>query len=101
LVPSAVIASATTTHRSAMCSPSSMSTLMSSSLKSRLISSASAVSVWRTNRREIAERLVDFASAPTWAPTGSAVRACRRVATPASIRSITTWVSRSSAAKCA
>jgi len=65
------------------------------------ISSASAVSVWRTNRREIAERLVDFASLSTWVPTGSAVRACRRVATPASIRSITTCISMSSAAKCA
>jgi hypothetical protein len=93
------MASATTTQRSAMCSPSSMSTLMSSSARSRAISSASAVSVWRTNRRETAERLVDFAVVLTCSPTGSAVRACRRVATPASIRSITTCDSRSSAAK--
>jgi len=33
-------------------------------------------------------------------PTGSAIRACRRVATVASIRSSTTCDSRSSAAKC-
>ncbi|SHY37348.1 Uncharacterised protein [Mycobacteroides abscessus subsp. abscessus] len=68
-------------------------------LRSRAISSASAVSVCLTNRREIAERLVDFASLSTTVPTGSPTRACRRVATPASIRSITTRVSASSAAK--
>src|SRR6202171_3113371 len=72
LVPSAVMASATTTQRSPRCSPSSMSTLMSSPVKSRAINSASAVSVWRTNRREIAERLVDFACLSTRVPTGSA-----------------------------
>jgi hypothetical protein len=77
-----------------------MSTLMSSPVKSRAINSASAVSVWRTNRREIADFDVDFCSTLTCVPTGSAVRACRRVATPASIRSITTRVSMSSAAKC-
>ena len=54
---------------------------MSSSLRPRLISSTSAVSVWRTNRREIVERLVDFACSTTYLPTGSAARACRRVAT--------------------
>jgi hypothetical protein len=76
-----------------------MSTVMCCPVRSRDIKSASAVSVWRTNRREIAERLVDFASLSTGVPTGSAARACRRVATPASIRSITTCVSTSSAAK--
>jgi hypothetical protein len=90
--------SATTTQRSAMCPPSSMSTAMSSPDRSRAISSASAVSVWRTNRRETADFDVDF-WLQTASPTGSPVRACRRVATPASIRSITTGVSRSSAAK--
>jgi hypothetical protein len=44
---------------------------------------------------------VDFCVALTLAPTGSAVRACRRVATPANIRPITTCVSMPSAAKCA
>ena len=100
LVPSAVMASATTTHRSAMCSPSIISTWMSSPAKSRAISSASAVSVCLTNRRDTAERDTDFCLPCTWSPTGSAMRACRRVATPASIRSITTRVSRSSEAKC-
>jgi hypothetical protein len=98
-VPSAVMARATTTHRSARCSPSSISTLMSSSPRSRVISSPSAVSVCLTNRRDTADRLVDFALRSTGAPTGSAARACRRVASPASIRSSTTWESRSSAAK--
>ena len=73
---------------------------MSRSVRSRAISSASAVSVWRTNRREIADFEVDFSVLLTFSLTGSPVRACRRVATPASIRSITTWVSTSSAAKC-
>ena len=68
-------------------------------VRSRDIKSASAVSVWRTNRREIADLLTDFCVPLTFSLTGSAVRACRRVATPASIRSITTCVSTSSAAK--
>jgi hypothetical protein len=54
-----------------------------------------------TNRREIADFDVDFCVLVTCSPTGSAVRVCRRVATPASIRSITTRVSMSSAPKCA
>ena len=73
---------------------------MSSPARSRPINSASAVSVCWTNRREIADRDVDFCTPLTRSPTGSAVRAFRRVATPASIRSITTWASMSSAAKC-
>ena len=74
---------------------------MSSPARSRAISSASAVSVCLTNRREIADFDVDFCVLVTCSPTGSAVRVCRRVATPASIRSITTRVSMSSAPKCA
>ena len=74
---------------------------MSSPVSSRAISSASAVSVCLTNRRETADFDVDFCAPPlACSLTGSAVRACRRVATPASIRSITTRVSTSSAAKC-
>jgi hypothetical protein len=69
--------------------------------QARAINSASAVSVCLTNRREIAERDVAFCVPVTCSPTGSAVRACRRVATPANIRSITTRVSTSSAPKCA
>ena len=93
------MASATTTHRSAMCSPSIISTLTSVSDRSRAISSASAVSVCLMNRRETADLLVDFEALVSCSPTGSATRACRRVATPASIRSITTCASRSSEAK--
>src|SRR6266498_2282588 len=100
LVPSAPMASATTTQRSLRCSPSSISTLMSRSVRSRASNSASAVSVSRTNRRETADLLVDLAVVSTCSPTGSATRACRRVATPASIRSSTTALSWSSAAKC-
>src|SRR5512144_2445127 len=99
LVPSAVLASATTTHRSAMCSPSSINTLTSSSVRSRAISSASAVWVCLTNRRDTADLEVDFAVFAACSPTGSPTRACRREATPASIRSNTICVSRSSAAK--
>jgi len=51
---------------------------MPAPVRSRAISSPSAVSVSRTNRRETAERLVDFAVASTCSPTGSAARACRR-----------------------
>src|SRR4051794_33649747 len=98
LRPSAVIARATITHRPAMCSPSSISTLMSCSDRSRDSSSASAVSVSFTNRRETADRPVERAPSSTSVPSGSAIRACRRVATPASIRSSTTCPSRSSAA---
>jgi hypothetical protein len=54
-----------------------------------------------TNRREVAERDVDFAPSTTSAPTGSSVRACRLVATPASIFSITTADSWSSAVNAA
>jgi len=42
------------------------------------------------NRRDTAERDVDDALASTAAPTGSFAARCRRVASPASIRAITT-----------
>jgi hypothetical protein len=45
------------------------------------------------NRRETADRLVAVAFSTTADPTGSAAAVCRRVASPASIRSITTAVS--------
>jgi hypothetical protein len=44
-------------------------------------SSASAVSVSFTNRRETADRPVDVAPSTTALPMGSAIRAGRRVAT--------------------
>jgi hypothetical protein len=97
-VPSAVIARATTQHRSAGCSPSTISTLMSNVDRSLDSNSARAVRVQATNRRETADLLVPAAAAITSAPTGSPVPTCRRVATPASIRCITTRPNRSSAA---
>jgi hypothetical protein len=92
-VPSAVIAGATTQQCSAMCSPSIINTLMSSPVRSRVSSSARAVLVCAMNRRLTAERLVALATSATACPTGSAAATCRRVANPASIRSITTRVS--------
>jgi hypothetical protein len=53
-------------------------------------SSVNAVSLCLSSRREIAKQLPDFVSRQTFASTGSVVRACRRVATLTSIRSITT-----------
>src|SRR3954464_1282792 len=82
LPPSAVIARATITHRPAMCSPSSISTVMSCSDRSRDSSSASAVSVSFTSRRETADRPVERAPSSTSVPSGSAIRACRRGAAP-------------------
>ena len=46
-----------------------MSTLTSSPARSRAINSASAVSVCWTNRREIAERDIDFCTPLTCSPT--------------------------------
>ncbi len=76
-----------------MCSPSIISTLKSSPDRSRASNPANAVFVWAMNRRETAERLVALAASCTACPTGSAAAVCRRVANPASIRSITTAVS--------
>jgi hypothetical protein len=50
---------------------------------SRDNNSASAVGVWATNRREIADLLVLVAAAATVTPTDSSIRNCRREATPA------------------
>ena len=49
------------------------------------------------NRLEIDDFDVERDFASSSAPTGSLTNACRRVATPASIRSSTTRLSRSSA----
>lgn len=72
---------------------------MSRADRSAARSSARAVLVAATNRRDVADREVDFAASVTPSPNGSSVRACRLVATPASIFSMTTAVSWSSAAK--
>jgi hypothetical protein len=78
--------------------PSTINTLMFSGDRSRAIRSASAVLVAAMNRRLTAERLVAVACSCTSRPTGSPAATCRRVARPASIRSMTTAVSWSSAA---
>jgi len=92
-VPSAVIANATTARCSARCSPSTINTLIFKGVRSRASRSARAVFVAAMNRRDTAERLVAVACFCTPAPTGSAAATWRRVANPASIRSITTAVS--------
>jgi hypothetical protein len=67
--------------------------------RSRLMSSSRAALVLATKRRLTDERDVEDASASTASPTGSLAARCRRVARPASMRSITTVASRSSSAK--
>jgi hypothetical protein len=79
--------SATTQVCSPKCTPSTMNATKSSPDRSRLISSASAVSVAATNRRETADLLVADAASSTAAPAGSRPRAQRRGDRPASIRS--------------
>ena len=61
LVPSMPIPSATTQHGSAKCTPSIINATRSSPDRSAASSSASAVSVAATNRRETADLLVDDA----------------------------------------
>ena len=94
-VPSAVMTRATTTIWSATLSPSIISTAVSRPDRSRASSSVIACSVAALNRRDTA----DFEVALPSTPTGSVTSTWRRVATPASIRSTTTWRSRSSEAK--
>ena len=70
-MPCRSIPSATTQHDSAKCTPSIIIATRSSVLRSALSSSARAVSVWATNFRDNADRLVPDALAWTAAPTGS------------------------------
>jgi hypothetical protein len=98
-VPSVQIASATTQQASAKCTPSSINAASLSSDRSRLINSSSPAWVAVLNRRLTDDRDVDRALAASCSPTGSFTRAWRRVATPASIRSITSSDSRSSLVK--
>ena len=95
LVPSLVMTSAATQQHSAKVMPSIITTATSSSLRSRPISSASAASVAALNRRDIADFESPRATDSSSAPSGSPTRPWRRVATPASMRSIAIWVSRS------
>jgi len=64
------------------------------------MSAASVSAVRATKARETADLEVERSASSTSAPTGSPVRRKRRVETPASIRSSTTSVSASRAAKC-
>ena len=96
LVPSAQMASATTQHCSAKKTPSIIIAATRRSVRSRAINSSRALVVAALKRRDTAERDVEADAAVTCSPTGSATERCRRVATPASIRSMTTWLSRSS-----
>ena len=71
LVPSSPIPSATTQQDSAKCTPSTRNATKSSPDRSAPISSANAVSVAATNRRDTADLLVAVAVASTRSPTGS------------------------------
>jgi hypothetical protein len=100
LTPSVSIPSATTQQRPFSSIPSSISTARRTSSNGRLMSSIRCSRVRDTNSRDTADFDVDRASSSTSAPTGSPVRAKRRVDTPASIRSSTAAVSGSRSAKC-
>ncbi len=63
--------------------------------------SSKACLVPATKRRLTDDRDVEEASSSTAWPTGSLAERCRRVARPASIRSITTWPNRVVVAKAA
>ncbi len=71
LVPSMAMPSATTQVCSAKWTPSIIRQTRSRSLRSAASSSARAVWVMATNRREIADLLVPVAAWVTWVPTGS------------------------------
>jgi hypothetical protein len=71
LVPSIVIPNATTQTCSPKWTPSTMKATRSKLDRSAPIRSARACSVALTNRREIADLLVEVASAAICSPTGS------------------------------
>ena len=70
-VPSMSIPRATTQVCSPKCTPSTMNATRSRQDRSADSSSASAVSVWATNRRDTAEREVLVAVFSVRSPTGS------------------------------
>ena len=80
---------------SANTTPSTMRAATVSSEGSRLMSSSRVALVLATKRRLTDERDGDAASTSTASPTGSLAAQCRRVARPASMRSITRVASRS------
>ena len=71
LVPSMPMPSATTQVCSPKCTPSIISATRSRSSSRRAISSARAVSVAATNRRDTADLLVAAAASSTACPAGS------------------------------
>src|SRR5215210_501443 len=99
LTPSVVIPSATTFVRPLSSIPSIISTARRTSSRRRPISAARFSAVRATNSRLTADFEVERDSCSSSSPTGSWVRAKRRVETPASIRSSTTSASGSRAAK--
>jgi hypothetical protein len=70
-VPSIVIPNATTQTWSAKCTPSTMKATRSSPDRSAAIRSVRAASVALTNRREMADLLVEVDSVVICSPTGS------------------------------
>ena len=74
LTPSMPMPSATTQVCSPKCTPSTMNATRSRSSRRRVISSASAVSVAATNRRDTADLEVAAACASTACPAGSSPR---------------------------
>ena len=90
-VPSMPMPSATTQVCSPKCTPSTMNATRSSPSSRLLISSAKAVSVAATNRRDTADLLTDAAASPTARPAGSRPRTYRRDDSPASIFSSASW----------
>jgi hypothetical protein len=99
--PSVVIPSATTQQRPFSSIASSINTASRTSASARPMSASRCSRVRPTNSREIADFEVERSASSTSSPTGSCVRAKRRVETPASICSSTTRVSGSRSAKCA
>ena len=95
LVPSAVMTRATTQHWPATSSPSIMRTATSRWARLRAIRSSMAFLVAAMKRRETADLEVERARVSMSVPTGSATSPCLRVATPASMRSTTSELSRS------
>src|SRR4051794_508137 len=101
LVPSVVTPRQTTQQRPLSSTPSSISAARRMSPSGRDISARRCSPVRPTNSRETADFEVERSASTTSWPTGSRVRANRRVLTPASICSSTTRVNGSRSAKCA
>src|SRR5271154_818341 len=97
--PSVLTPSATTQQRPFSSIPSTINAARRRSARSRLINASRCSRVRPTNSRLTADFDADRSPTVTFSPTGSRVRAKRRVLTPASIYSSTTRVSGSRSAK--